>query len=465
METQEFDLAVIGSGPGGYIAAIKAAQNNLKVALIEKRFIGGVCLNVGCIPTKAILTSADVYSKLKKASEYGINAENISFDMEKIISRKNKIVSDLRNGVSFLLKANKITVFSGEASFLSENEIEVKGKDNLNIKAKNFIIATGSIPSELENAKVDHRKIYNSNSILDVKENLKSLTIIGGGYIGCEFASFFSRLGCKVTIIEAMDSLIFSHSKDASIALTKAFKNQNIDILTNEIVDRAVIENNEVKVILKSKKEVISDACLVAIGRDPNILNLNLEKANVKLNKKAIEVNGQMKTSNPNIYAIGDVIGTWMLAHVASHEAIVAVENILNMKSHMKYDAIPSVIFTKPEIASVGLSMEKAKENNIEVDIGKFPFSALGKAHALSEKDGFVEVIVDKKSKVIIGAVVIGEGASLLIAEITLAVNNKLKVENIIDTIHTHPTIPEAFSEAVLLSQNIPLNFPPSIKP
>jgi dihydrolipoamide dehydrogenase len=464
MDTKEFDLVIIGSGPGGYSAAIKASQNNLKVALIEKKIIGGVCLNVGCIPTKAILTSADVFTKLKKANEYGINAENISFDMGKIISRKDKIVDDLRNGLSFLLKSNKITIFSAEASFINENEVQLKGKDNLYIKAKNFIIATGSIPSELLSVKTDHKKIFNSNSILTLKTPLKSLTIIGGGYIGCEFASFYARLGCKVTIIEAASSLICSHSLDASKLLEKTFTNQNIDILVNEMVDTANIENDDVKIILKSKKEIVSQACLVAIGRTPNTLNLNLEKANVSIKNKAIDVNDKMQTSNPNIYAIGDVTGNWMLAHVASHEAIVAVDNILNKENKMDYSAIPSIIFTKPEIASVGMSLEKAKKNNIEVDIGKFPFSALGKAHALSEKDGFVEVIADKKTKVILGAVVIGEAASVLIAEITLAINNKLKAQDIIDTIHAHPTIAEAFPEALLISQNTPLNFPPNIK-
>ncbi|NGX55922.1 MAG: Dihydrolipoyl dehydrogenase [Candidatus Anoxychlamydiales bacterium] len=465
MDAKEYDIAIIGSGPGGYSAAIKAAQNNLKVALIEKKKLGGVCLNVGCIPTKAMLSTCDVYDKIKNASSYGINIENVSFDIEKIIQRKDKIVSDLRNGLSFLLKSNKVDIVSGSASFLNENEIKVKGKDNLIIKAKKIIVATGSLPSEINSISVDHKKIFNSNSILCLKKLPKSLTIIGGGYIGCEFASFYARLGCKVTIIEALDTIIYSHGSDLANLLTKSFKNQNIEILTNETVESAKIENDEVKIKLKSNKEVTSESCLVAIGRKPNIENLNLEKVNVSTKNNAIVVNEKMQTSNSNIYAIGDVINNWMLAHVASHEGIVAVDNILNKTNTMDYTCIPAIIFTKPEIATVGLTIDQAKEKKIEIEIGKFPFTALGKAHALSEKEGFVEVIVDKKSKVILGAVAIGTSASVLISEMALAIKNKLKAIDVIDTIHAHPTLPEAWAEALLISQNTPLNFPPKMIP
>lgn len=462
MAEKNYDIAIIGSGPGGYTAAIRASQLNYKVALIEKNFLGGVCLNVGCIPTKAILSCADVYDIIKKSVNFGMSAENISFDLEKIIDRKNQIVQNLRASLKNLLIANKIDIIEGQAVFLSEHKLQVK---NENIKAKNIIIAAGSSPIELENIKTDHVHVLDSNSILNIKKLPKTLTIIGGGYIGCEFASFYSRLGVKVTIIEALPSIVYSHGEDISSLLSKSFKSSGIDIIANAKVKSMEKTKNGIKVRLENSREIDSEIILAAVGRSPNSTNLNIEKINIKTDKnKAILVDEKMRTSSPNIYAVGDVIGKWMLAHSASHEALVAVDTIADIENKMDYSAIPAVIFTKPQIASVGLNIEKAKEKNIELEIAKFPFSALGQAHVLSEKEGYVQVIIDKNSKQLLGATVIGPSASILIAEMALAITNKLRADAIIKTIHAHPTLSESWAEAIFISQNRPINFFPNLK-
>jgi dihydrolipoamide dehydrogenase len=462
MAEKSYDVAIIGSGSGGYTAAIRAAQLNFKVALIEKSYIGGVCLNTGCIPTKAILSSTDALDIIRNASTYGIDVENITFDLEKIIDRKDKIIQTLRNSLKNLILSNKIDIIEGEAKFLSENTLEIKDKT---INAKNIIIATGSNPIQLENIKIDHKKIHDSTSILNLKKLPKSLIIIGGGYIGCEFASFYSRLGVKLTIIEAFPSILFSQGQEISKQLTKSFIAADIDIKTNSKVKNIETMQNSLKVQLENNQELESEIVLVAIGRKPNSSNLNLEKINIKKGKRdEILVDEKMRTSHPHIYAIGDVIGKWMLAHTASHEAIVAVDTIANIENKMTYSYIPSIIFTKPEIAIIGLTIEKANEKNIEIEVGKFPFTALGKAHALSEKQGYVEVIIDKKTKIILGATVFGTSASVLIAEMALAITNKLTIKAVLQTIHAHPTLSESWVEAIDISQNTPLNFPPGLK-
>jgi len=416
------DIAIIGAGPGGYIAAIRAAQLGKSVALIEKLYLGGVCLNVGCIPTKALLSCTDALDIIKKADTYGLNADNVSFDLAKMIDRKDTIVKNLRSGLKGLLQSNKINIIEGAASFESEKSLKISGQTNEIIEADNIIIATGSCPVDLPNIQVDHKFIYNSNSILCMKKLSKSLVIVGGGYIGCEFASFYARLGVKITIVEAFETILFSHGKDISALLTKSFKGLGIEIKTNTKVLAIDKTSNGIKVKLDNNEEIESDIALIAVGRTPNTSNLNLEKANITLGKhKEIIVDKNMRTSIPNIFAIGDVIGQWMLAHTASHEALVAVDTICGLENKMDFTAVPAIIFTKPEIAIVGMTKERAKEQNLDIETGKFPFTALGKAHASSEKDGFVEVIVDKKTKRLLGAGAIGPSASVLIAEMALA--------------------------------------------
>ncbi len=465
MNDKNFDVAIIGAGPGGYSAAIRAAQLGKKVALIEKQFLGGVCLNVGCIPTKALLTSADALDIIKNANTFAINVDKINFTLEAMIERKDKIVQNLRKGLEGLLQSNKIQIIKGKAKFLSKNEIEISGLTNDKISAKNIIIATGSYPAQLPNIQVDHKTIYNSNSLLCLKKQPKSMIIIGGGYIGCEFASFYSRLGVKITIIEALPSILYSHGKDLAKLLSNSFQAQGIDLKVESKVLRCEKTKEGIEVSLDNNEVIKSEIALLAIGRKPLTQNLNLENLNIQIGKdKQIIVDDQMKTSEDNIYAIGDVTGKWMLAHSAVHEALVAVDTIAGIENKMDFSAVPAVIFTKPEIAIVGLTPDQATKNDMNVDIAKFPFTALGKAHALSEKKGFVEVVVDKKTKRILGAQAIGPSASVLIAEMGLAITNKLDAKAVIDTIHAHPTLAESWQEALLIALNRPLNFPPNLK-
>lgn len=462
---KNYDIAIIGGGPGGYVAAIRAAQLGFRVCLIEKQYLGGVCLNVGCIPTKALLTSTDALDIINKASSFAIKVDNVSFNLSDMIERKDKIIEDLREGLKGLITANKIDVIKGKGKLLSKDSIEITGQTNATISAKNIVIATGSYPCEIPNIKVDHKKIYNSNSLLCLKKLPKSMLIIGGGYIGCEFASFYVRLGVKVTIVEALPSILYSHGKDLSDLLTKSFKDEGIEIKTNSKVIKCEETQTGVELHLDTNEVIESEIALVATGRKPLTQNLNLENLGMKLGKhKEIIVDEKMRTSIPNIFAVGDVIGQWMLAHTASHEGLVAIDTIANIENNMEFRAVPAIIFTKPEIAIIGLSVEKAKEKNLDIDVGKFPFTALGKAHALSEKQGFVQVVIDKKTKTILGAQAIGPSASVLIAEMGLAITNNLTIDGVIETIHAHPTLPESWLEAVLISQNRALNFPPNLK-
>ncbi|NGX51926.1 MAG: Dihydrolipoyl dehydrogenase [Candidatus Anoxychlamydiales bacterium] len=465
MSDKNFDLAIIGGGPGGYSAAIRSAQMGKKVALIEKQFLGGVCLNVGCIPTKALLSSTDALDIIKKADTFAIHVEKVSFTLEGMIERKDNIVRDLRKGLEGLLLSNKIQIIKGKGKFLSKNEIEITGQTSEKISAENIIIATGSYPTEIPNIKVDHKKIYNSNSLLCLKKQPKSMVIIGGGYIGCEFASFYTRLGVKVTIIEALPSILYSHGKDLAKLLSGSFKAEGVDLKVATKVLKCEETADGIEVYLDNNEVIKSEIALLAVGRKPLTQDLNLDALNIQMGKQGeIIVDDQMRTSSPNIFAIGDVIGKWMLAHTAVHEALVAVDTIHGIESKMDFSAVPAVIFTKPEIAIVGLTPDKAKEKNMDVEIAKFPFTALGKAHALSEKKGFVDVVIDKKTKIILGAQAIGPSASILIAEMGLAITNKLTANAVIDTIHAHPTLPESWQEALLITLNRPLNFPPNLK-
>ncbi|MBN2478724.1 MAG: dihydrolipoyl dehydrogenase [Parachlamydiales bacterium] len=465
MQKKTCDIAIIGAGPGGYTAAIRASQLGSKVILIDKLFVGGVCLNTGCIPTKSLLTCADALDIVKKSAQFGVETKDISFDLSKMIDRKDLIINGLRNSLKNLLLANKIEILQGTCSFETDQTIKVEGHDSCIIEAKKTIIATGSSPQEIPNIEIDRKLIHNSNSLLNLKKLPSSLVVIGGGYIGCEFTSFYARLGVKVTIIEALPSILYSHGKEIADLLSKTFLKQNVSLETNVKVKSIEKTQSSVKVILENEKIIEADIALIAIGRKVNTKGLNLENLNINTDqRKEILVNDQMQTSNKNIYAVGDVLGKWMLAHTASHEALVAVDTIHGIENKMSFDAVPAIIFTKPEIATVGLTEEKAKEKNIEVEVGKFPFSALGKAHASSEKDGFVKIMIDKKTKRILGAGAIGPSASILIAQMGLAITNNLTADSIIETIHAHPTLAESWLEATLISQNRPLNFPPNLK-
>ncbi len=465
MSRRKFDLVVIGAGPGGYVAAIKAAGCGKKVTLIEKDALGGTCLNVGCIPTKTLIANAQMLHKMRKAEEYGITIGQLSFDYGKMHERKDTVLTSIRNSLEGLIKANGIEIIRGKAEFLSPREIQIKSENSEIIAAENTIIATGSKPLEIPAFPCDHEKILDSTSILSMNSLPKSLAIIGGGYIGCEFASLYAELGVKVTIIEALDSIVSAQGKLIANTLTQSLQKQGVEIRTSKVVSRIDKDNHSVTVRLQDTTNIQADIALVAVGRKLCTDDLGLQKAGIQVADKGfIKVNEKMETSVPGIYAIGDITAKSMLAHVASHQGIVAAANICGQLARMHYHAVPAVIFTHPEIATVGMTEEQAVEAGYDVETGKFPFQALGKSQAICETEGFVFVITEKNTGQILGAQAIGYDSSSLIAEMTLAINNELTVDCVIDTIHAHPTLPEAWLEATLLAKNTPIHMPPKKK-
>lgn len=461
MEKKKFDVIVIGSGPGGYVAAIKAAQTGKSVALIEKKFLGGTCLNVGCIPTKTLLSSADVLTQVKRASEFGIQTGPISVAYDQMKKRKDSVVESIRKNLEGLIKANKITILSGHAKFTALKEIKVQGKDSLFLEAEKFILATGSIPVDVKAFPADHKRILDSSSILELTEIPKSLTIVGGGYIGCEFASLFSELGSKVTIVEALPSILALQGHTVASVMTKAFEKKGITLKTNSFVKSIQNTGKETKVTLSEGEELLSEYTLVSIGRAPYTKDLGLEKVGLKgTDRGFIEVNDRMETDVDGIYAIGDVTGKAMLAHVASHQGIIAALNATGQRALAHYHAVPAVIFTSPEVATVGMTIEEAKEKGRSIIEGTFPFMAIGKAQASKDAEGFAQIIADKGTHAILGATVIGHDAANLIAEMALAIQNELTLECVAETIHAHPTLAEIWHETASMALNSPIHLP-----
>jgi len=462
---KSYDIAVIGSGPGGYVAAIKSAQLGKKVALIEKGAIGGTCLNVGCIPTKTLLANSSALKTIKNAEKFGIKVGEISFDYAKMKERKDAVVDNLRKSLEGLIKSNGIDIIKGKASFVSKNELKVLGEENVQLSANKVIIASGSDPIDVKSFPCDHKRILNSSSILEIAELPKSLAIIGGGYIGCEFASLFAEMGVKVTVLEALDRILPLLPVNVSQALASAYDKMGIEMTMNVFVEGIENKGDGVTVKLAGGKTVDADLALVSIGRKMLSSNMGIEKVGVKTTERGqIEVNDKMETNVDSIYAIGDVTGKWMLAHVASHQGIVAASNACGIDAEIHYHAVPAVVFTTPEIALVGLSLEEAIKDGHDATVGTFPFQALGKSLAAADTEGFVQIVSDKKTKQILGAQVVGHDASSLISEITLAIHNELTLDCIIDTIHAHPTVAEAWLEAALIANETPLHFPPKKK-
>jgi len=461
-EKMKFDVAVIGAGPGGYVAAIRAAQAGKSVALVEKNYLGGTCLNVGCIPTKTLLANTTVLHKVRTAKDFGIVTGAVSFDYSQMKARKDKVVESIRTSLGGLIKANKIEVINGAAEFISPKELKITGQEKRIIQADKIIIATGSEPLDIPAFPCDHKRILNSTSVLELTQLPKSIAIIGGGYIGCEFASLFAELDVKVTIFEAMPSIVALQGKTISDALTKAFQKKGIVLQLGVKVSSIDSKSDGVKVHLEGGTEATFDLALIAVGRKITSAGLGLKKAGVKTSPRgAIEVNEKMETNVPGIYAIGDVTGIAMLAHVASHQGIVAADNAIGNTSAMHYHAVPAVIFTHPEIATVGMTLEEAKEKGYDAKVGSFPFQALGKAQAAMETEGFAQIIIDKPTQAILGAQVVGHEASALIAEMAIAINNELTLECITETIHAHPTVAESWLEAALIAGDTPIHFPP----
>lgn len=458
---KEFDLVVIGGGPGGYPAAIHAAQQGKSVALIEAQQLGGTCLNRGCIPSKALIAGAQEWDRIQKASEFGISVEKSSFNYGTMIDRKDRVVDEIRSGLTGLIASNGITLFRGYGKFISPREIKVRGDDNVILHAKKTIIATGSEPRQLKAFPFDNEKILDSTALLERKKLPKSIVIIGGGIIGCEFASLYSLLGVKVTILELLPRILPMEDEQVSATLTHAFKKRGVAIHCGVKVTAIEKTKTGVTVKLEDGTSFPAEVSLVSVGRSLNTTEVGLDEAGVLVNEQGlIVVNEQMETTTPGIYAVGDIASKWWLAHVATHQGIVAASNACGHFKRMAYEAVPSVIFTYPEIATVGLTLEQALAKGYAATTGMFPFQALGKARAAAHLEGFAQIVVDKRTQQILGAQVVGYEAAALVAEMAVAIANELTVECITETIHAHPTTAEAWMEAAFASTGMPLHLP-----
>ncbi len=453
---KEFDVCVIGTGPGGYVAAIRASQLGFKTAVVEKRFLGGVCLNIGCIPTKALLRSAEVFESISHASDYGVDVKEFSANFEGMVKRSRKVADKMSKGVQFLMKANKIEVLNGTGVFKSNKELTVqdeKGKETETVKAKHFIIATGARPRQLPNLEIDGKMIIDSEQAMQLEKQPKKMVIIGAGAIGVEFAYFYNAIGTEVTLVELQKTLVPVEDEDIGKELAKIYKKKGMNILTESSVEKVEKKGKGVKVTIKTKKvseEVEADLVLSAVGVTGNIEDIGLEKAGVETEKGSIKVDkSTYKTTADGIYAIGDVIGAPWLAHKASHEGVVLAEMLAGKKPNpVNYNNIPGCTYCEPQIASVGFTEKQAKEEGYDIKVGKFPFSASGKAAGLGHEEGFVKVIFDEKYGEWLGCHIIGSHVTELIAEAVVARDLETTGHEIISAVHPHPTMSEAIMEA-----------------
>jgi dihydrolipoamide dehydrogenase len=453
-----YDIAIIGAGPGGYVSAIRASQLGGKVVVVEKDELGGTCLNKGCIPTKVLLTSAQLLESFKKGDDFGIKSAEVNYDFSTIVKRKERIVKQLVNGIGQLFKSYGVEVIKGKGK-LSEKiknklpEIEVEKEDGSEEKiiARKLIIATGSLPAQIPGISINGQDVITSDEALELKEVPSSMLIVGGGVIGVEFASVFNALGTKVTIVELLPRIIPSEDEEISEQLKKFLIKSGIEVNTEVKVKEIISDNGKKKAIIETpqgKEERVAQKVLIATGRRPYIEGLGLEKTGIVLEKGRILVNERMETNLPGVFAIGDVVGGVLLAHVASAEGIVASENALGNQLKIDYRVIPNCIYSLPEVASVGLSEQRAKDMGYEVAVGRFPFLANARATILGERVGLVKIVADRKTDEILGVHIIGPQATELIAEASIAIKAKVTTRNLERMIHAHPTLSEAIFEA-----------------
>ena len=451
MGEQVFDVVFIGGGPAGYQGAIRAAQLGMKVAVVESRELGGVCLNRGCIPTKAIRASAEVLSRARGARAYGIEVEVARPDVRAVIARKNKVVGLLRGGISQLFRSRGIRHLEGVGRLLSPREVEVETPNGIiTLKAPKRVIATGSrpsIPPPFIGLTGENRGVLTTDDILEISEVPASLLIVGAGAVGVEMASIMAELGSSVTLIEVKDRILPGEDLEMAAYMTRMLKRQKVKVLTGVSVTALAAENQGVTAALSNGQAWQGSAVLVAAGRVPNVESLGLDNVGLPDSGKPLEVNDRMETAVPGIYAAGDVIGGWLLAHVAFAEGITAAENTAGLDSRMDYRVVPRCVFAFPEYAAVGLGEEEAKEQYPNATAFSFPFKSLGMAQALGEWEGMVKLVVNAKDGQILGGHVIGPHASDLVAEIALAMRHRIPAKGIVDTIHTHPTLSEAVLE------------------
>ena len=466
---KNFEVIIIGAGPGGYVCAIRAAQLGLKTACIESRStLGGTCLNVGCIPSKSLLNLSEYYYKAQKEfNTLGIEASDIKLNLSKMMSNKNKSVLTLTKGVEYLFKKNKINLIKGEGSITSQNEVTVRdtsGKKTV-YQAKNIVISSGSNPTSLPGIKIDEKTIVSSTTALSFKEVPKKLVIIGGGYIGLEMGSIWKRLGADVTVIEFLDHIISGMDRDISKEFLTILKKQGINFkLNSKVTSVNIIKNTAIVDFTNNqtseRERIEADKVLVAVGRKPNIEALNLKKMNIKIdNQNRININEKFETSVKNIFAIGDVVAGPMLAHKAEEEGIAVAEIIAGQAGHVNYNVIPGVIYTSPEVATIGKTEEQLKKENVKYKIGKFPFLANSRAKVNNETEGFVKFIADEKTDKVLGVHMIGPHVGNMISEIAVAMEFGASAEDIARTCHAHPTHTEAIKEAALSVDKRPIHF------
>ncbi len=456
MADTQFDLIIIGAGPGGYVAAIRAAQLGLKTAVVEREHLGGICLNWGCIPTKALLRSSEIFHLMHRLGEFGFSADNIKFDLAKIVERSRKVAAQLSNGVKFLMKKNKITVIDGEAKLVAKNKIAVTGKSAGEYQAKNIIIATGARARSLPGLEGDGKLVWTYKEAMVPPSMPKSLLVIGSGAIGIEFASFYRTLGCEVTVVEVLDRVLPVEDEEISALALKAFTKQGMKVMTGATVEKLAKGTDNVTASIKMKdgktQSLTVDRVILAVGITGNVENLGLEAAGVKVDRGHVVVNEWAETAVPGLYAIGDVAGPPWLAHKASHEGVIAVERIAGVKGLHPLDVskVPGCTYCWPQVASVGMTEAKAKASGREVKVGRFPYVGNGKAIALGDTEGLIKTVFDAKTGELLGAHMIGAEVTELIQGYTIARTLESTEAELMHTIFPHPTLSEMMHEAVL---------------
>jgi len=450
-----YDLIIIGSGPGGYVAAIRASQLGMKVGVIEKSELGGICLNWGCIPTKSLLKSGQVFNYIKHADDYGISIEGeAKADFEKMVQRSRGVADGMSKGIQFLFKKNKIDHIQGRGKLKNNNTVEVTDAEGniQEIQAKHIILATGARSKELPNLKQDGRKIIGYREAMTLPKQPESMIVVGSGAIGSEFANFYNSVGTKVTLVEFLPNVVPNEDEEVSKQLGRSFKKAGIKVMVSSSVESVDTSGDVCKVVIKTKKgEETHEAeiVLAAVGVTPNLENIGIEELGIELEKDKIKVDDYYKTNVDGVYAIGDIVHGPALAHVASAEGITCVEKIAGLNPDpVNYNNIPACTYTSPEVASVGLTETAAKEAGFEIKVGKFPFTASGKASAAGERDGFVKLIFDKKYGELLGAHLIGANVTEMIAELVVAKKLETTGHELIKSIHPHPTMSEAIMEA-----------------
>lgn len=459
----KYDVVVIGAGPGGYVSAIRCAQLGFKTAIIERyNTLGGTCLNVGCIPSKALLDSSEHYHNAHESFEmHGISLSGLKIDVKQMITRKNEVVKQTTDGIAFLMKKNKIDVFHGHASFKNKNTVAIKGDDGktTELEGKNIIIATGSKPSSLPGIEIDKKRVITSTEALQLQEIPKHLIVIGGGVIGLELGSVYTRIGAKVTVVEYLDKIVPGFDGALSKELQRVLKKQGIEFLMQHKVNSVTVSGKKVTVKATDKKdaEVVleGDYCLVSVGRRPYTADLGLENAGVQVDERGrIVTNDHLETTVPGIYAVGDVVKGAMLAHKAEEEGVYVAERLAGQKPHINYNLIPSVVYTWPEVAAVGYTEEQLKEQGKVYKVGNFPFKASGRARASNDTDGFIKVLADKETDEVLGVHMIGPRAADMIGEAVIAMEFRASAEDIGRTCHAHPTFSESLKDAALAASD-----------